>query len=101
MNFETVSVVGLGYIGLPTAAILATHGIQVIGLDVNASVVETINRGQTHIVEPELDAVVSGVVSSGRLRAVTKPERADAYIIAVPTPFRDNHVPDVSYVEKA
>jgi UDP-N-acetyl-D-mannosaminuronic acid dehydrogenase len=63
--------------------------------------VETINRGQTHIVEPELDAVVSGVVSSGRLRAVTKPERADAYIIAVPTPFRDNNVPDVSYVEKA
>jgi UDP-N-acetyl-D-mannosaminuronic acid dehydrogenase len=101
MDFQTVSVVGLGYIGLPTAAILATHGVQVIGCDVNPTVVETINRGQTHIVEPELDAVVSGVVSSGRLRAVGKPERADAYIIAVPTPFCDDHVPDISYVEKA
>jgi len=101
MNFETVSVVGLGYIGLPTAAILATHGLQVIGYDVNASVVDTINRGKIHIVEPELDAVVSGVVSAGRLRATHTPERADAYIIAVPTPFRDEHVPDISYVEQA
>jgi UDP-N-acetyl-D-mannosaminuronic acid dehydrogenase len=101
MDFQTVSVIGLGYIGLPTAAILATHGTQVIGCDVNPSVVETINRGQTHIVEPELDAVVSGVVSSGRLRAAQVPERAEAYIIAVPTPFRDGNIPDVTYVENA
>jgi UDP-N-acetyl-D-mannosaminuronic acid dehydrogenase len=101
MDLQTVSVVGLGYIGLPTSAILATHGFQVIGVDVNPHVVETINRGQTHIVEPELDAIVSGVVSSGRLRATTTPERADAFIIAVPTPFRGDHEPDMTYIQRA
>ena len=101
MDFQTVSVIGLGYIGLPTSAILATHGINVIGVDVNRDVVETINQGRIHIVEPELEAVVSGVVSTGRLRAVNQAEPADAFIIAVPTPFRDNHAPDLSFVESA
>lgn len=100
-EFQKVSVIGLGYIGLPTAAMLATHGLQVLGVDVNAATVETVNRGQVHIVEPELGAVVSGVVSAGRLRAATQPEPADAFIIAVPTPFRGNHEPDLSYVESA
>ena len=101
MDFQTVSVIGLGYIGLPTSAILATHGLQVIGVDINKAVVETINQGRIHIVEPELEAVVSGVVSAGRLRAVTTPEPSDVYIIAVPTPFRGAHEPDLSYVEGA
>ena len=101
MEFETVSVIGLGYIGLPTSAILATHGITVIGVDVNPQVVDTVNKGRIHIVEPELEAVVSGVVSTGRLRAVSQVEAADAFIIAVPTPFRDGHAPDLSYVEAA
>ncbi|MGH9632976.1 MAG: UDP-N-acetyl-D-mannosamine dehydrogenase [Bryobacteraceae bacterium] len=100
-DFETVSVIGLGYIGLPTAAILATHGLQVLGVDVNPKVVETINSGKTHIVEPELDAVVSGVVASGKLKAAVQPESTDAYIIAVPTPFCEDHSPDLSYIEKA
>jgi UDP-N-acetyl-D-mannosaminuronic acid dehydrogenase len=101
MEFDTVSVIGLGYIGLPTAAILATHGAQVIGVDVNPSVVETINKGRIHIVEPELEALVSGVVSGGRLRATMQPEAADAFIIAVPTPFKDDHAPDLSYIKSA
>jgi UDP-N-acetyl-D-mannosaminuronic acid dehydrogenase len=100
-DFQTVSVIGLGYIGLPTAAILATHGLQVVGVDVNPHVVHTINSGKIHIVEPELDALVSGVVSSGRLRAALQPEEANAYIIAVPTPFRDVKAPDLSYIERA
>jgi UDP-N-acetyl-D-mannosaminuronic acid dehydrogenase len=101
MEFQTVSVIGLGYIGLPTSAILATHGIAVIGVDVNPRVVETINQGRIHIVEPQLEAVVSGVVSTGRLRAVNQVEAADAFIIAVPTPFSEGHAPDLSYVETA
>ncbi|MBZ5580625.1 MAG: UDP-N-acetyl-D-mannosamine dehydrogenase [Acidobacteriia bacterium] len=101
MDYQTVAVIGLGYIGLPTSAILATHGIQVVGVDVNPNVVATINQGRIHIVEPELEAVVSGVVASGRLRAVSRLEGADAFIIAVPTPFKDDHAPDVSYIEQA
>src|SRR5262245_58481546 len=96
-DFKTVSVIGLGYIGLPTAAIMATHGLHVVGVDVNPRVVDTINSGKIHIVEPELDALVSGVVSSGRLRATLRPEEADAFIIAVPTPFHDDNAPDLSY----
>ncbi len=98
---ERVAVVGLGYIGLPTATILATHGLQVLGVDVNSRVVEMVNRGLTHIVEPELDVLVSGVVAAGRLAARTGPEPADAFIIAVPTPFQDGQRPDLSYVERA
>ena len=99
--YKTVSVVGLGYIGLPTAAVLASRGIQVIGVDVSEKVVNTLNSGNVHIVEPDLDVVVRGVVNAGAFRAVTKPEPAEAFLIAVPTPFHDGHRPDISYVEAA
>lgn len=99
--FECVTVVGLGYIGLPTAAVLASAGLNVVGVDINPDTVETINRGEIHIVEPELDALVRQTVTTGRLRAALVPESADAFIIAVPTPFKGQHEPDVSYVEAA
>lgn len=92
---------GLGYIGLPTAAIAAKNGIQVIGVDVNQDVVNTINQGKIHIVEPDLDQVVKDVVSSGMLKATLKPQAADAFFIVVPTPFKHNHRADISYVESA
>ncbi|WP_028446355.1 UDP-N-acetyl-D-mannosamine dehydrogenase [Chitinimonas koreensis] len=101
MSFSTVSVIGLGYIGLPTATVLAASGIDVVGVDVNPHAVETINRGEIHIVEPDLDALVHQVVNAGRLRAVLAPEAADAFLIAVPTPFRENHEPDLRYIESA
>ncbi len=102
MNFETISVVGLGYIGLPTAAVFASRKKKVIGVDVNEHAVTTINRGEIHIVEPDLDMVVHAAVTEGYLRATTKPEPADAFLIAVPTPFKgDNHDPDLSYIEAA
>lgn len=100
-EFKKVSVVGLGYIGLPTAAVLASRGIEVLGLDVNQRVVETINKGDIHIVEPGLDVVVRSSVGAGNLRASLKAEHANAYLIAVPTPFKANHEPDVSYVKSA
>jgi UDP-N-acetyl-D-mannosaminuronic acid dehydrogenase len=80
-----VSVIGLGYIGLPSAAVLATRKVEVIGVDVNQHVVDTINRGEIHIVEPELDILVRAAVQTGNLRAVLKPEPADAFMVAVPT----------------
>lgn len=92
---------GLGYIGLPTAAVAAQHGIEVVGVDINPEVVETINRGEIHIVEPDLDLLVKDVVRSGKLRASLVPELADAYFIVVPTPFKLNHRADTSYVEAA
>lgn len=92
---------GLGYIGLPTAAVVARHGLDVVGVDINPQVVETINQGKIHIVEPDLDEVVKEVVASGKLRATTVPEEADAYFIVVPTPFKHNHRADISYVESA
>ncbi len=98
---KTISVVGLGYIGLPTAAVIAAQGVKVIGVDVNQFAVDTINQGKIHIVEPELDALVHEVVRKGLLKAVTKPEPADAFLIAVPTPFKENHEPDLSYVKAA
>ena len=101
MSFETISVVGLGYIGLPTAAVFASRKKQVIGIDVNQKAVETINRGEIHIVEPDLDMVVHAAVTEGYLRATTKPEAADAFLIAVPTPFKGDHEPDLSYIEAA
>lgn len=78
MEFKRISVVGLGYIGLPTAAVFASRGIEVIGVDVNQKAVDTINRGEIHIVEPDLDIVVKSVVSTGKLRATTTPEPAQA-----------------------
>jgi UDP-N-acetyl-D-mannosaminuronic acid dehydrogenase len=93
-----VCVVGLGYIGLPTAAIVARAGCQVHGVDVTQSVVDTINRGEIHIEEVDLDGLVQGVVARGLLKASTEVAPADVFIIAVPTPFDGNHAPDVSYV---
>lgn len=105
MNFETVSVIGLGYIGLPTAAVVASRGINVIGVDVNQQAVDTINEGKIHIVEPDLDIVVRGVVATGNLRATTEAQRADAFMVAVPTPFKDNDSgpveADLSYIQSA
>ncbi|WGK60369.1 UDP-N-acetyl-D-mannosamine dehydrogenase [Halopseudomonas sp. SMJS2] len=102
MQFNTISMIGLGYIGLPTAAVFASRKIKVIGVDVNQKAVDTINRGEIHIVEPDLDMVVHAAVKEGYLRATTTPEPADAFLIAVPTPFKgDNHDPDLSYIESA
>ncbi len=92
---------GLGYIGLPTAALIASKGIQVLGIDVNQSVVNTINSGNIHIVEPSLDSLVSDVVEKGYLKASTCVSNADVNLIAVPTPFKENHKPDLKYVESA
>lgn len=100
-KFNTVVMIGLGYIGLPTATVLASRGVKVIGVDVNQHAVDTINRGQVHIVEPDLDGLVHHVVKEGFLSAKTVPEAADAFIIAVPTPFMDGHKPDLSYIEAA
>lgn len=101
MSFETISVVGLGYIGLPTAAVFAARKKKVIGLDVNTHAVATINRGEIHIIEPDLDIVVRAAVTEGYLRATTEAEPADAFLIAVPTPFKGDHEPDLSYIESA
>jgi UDP-N-acetyl-D-mannosaminuronic acid dehydrogenase len=96
-----ICVVGLGYIGLPAASLLATKGFDVLGVDVNPHVVDIINRGDIHISEPDLDVLVKSAVNSGRLRASIKPAEADIFILAVPTPFKDGHVPDVDFVEAA
>lgn len=102
MQFSTISIIGLGYIGLPTAAVFASRKLKVIGVDVNQHAVDTINRGEIHIVEPDLDMVVHSAVTEGYLKATTTPEPADAFLIAVPTPFKgDNHEPDLSYIEAA
>ena len=92
---------GLGYIGLPTAIIAAKHGVRVLGVDINPDVVEMTNRGRLHIVEPGLEEMLREVVGSGALRASTTPETSDAYFMVVPTPFKGNHEPDISYVEAA
>jgi UDP-N-acetyl-D-mannosaminuronic acid dehydrogenase len=87
-------VIGLGYIGLPTAAVIASNGIRVKGIDVNQHAVDTINRGKIHIVEPGLEELVKNAVSDGHLSAHTEPQPADAFLIAVPTPFQgDDHEP--------
>lgn len=101
MNIK-VTTLGLGYIGLPTSALIAAHGIKVHGVDVSQFVVDTINSGEIHIVEPELDKVVASAVSAGFLRADTTPVGADVYLIVVPTPFKGgSHEPDISYVKAA
>ncbi|ETF04370.1 UDP-N-acetyl-D-mannosamine dehydrogenase [Advenella kashmirensis W13003] len=94
----TISVIGLGYIGLPAAAMFASRRVKVIGVDVNQHAIDTINQGKIHIVEPELDMIVQAAVSGGYLKATNKPEPADAFLIAVPTPFKGDHEPDLSYV---
>ncbi len=92
---------GLGYIGLPTAIIAAKHGVQITGVDINAKVVEMTNAGKLHIIEPGMEEMLREVVADGRLHASTVPETSDAYFMVVPTPFKGNHEPDVSYVEAA
>lgn len=93
--------IGLGYIGLPTAIIAAGQGIDVAGTDINPEVVEKTNRGRIHIIEPGLQELCEEVVASGRLKAFTEPQTSDVYLIVVPTPFKGNHEPDISYVETA
>ena len=92
---------GLGYIGLPTAIIAAKHGVEVVGVDINPQVVEMTNQGHLHIIEPGMEEMLQEVVASGALKASTKPEVCDAYFMVVPTPFKGNHEPDISYVEAA
>ena len=99
--FETLSMIGLGYIGLPTATLFASRRKKVIGVDVNAYAVDTINQGRIHIVEPELDMLVQAAVHGGYLRATLTPEPADAFLIAVPTPFLEGNKPDLSYIADA
>ena len=96
-----VVTVGLGYIGLPTSALIASNETSVLGVDINQKVVDTINAGKIHIVEPELRKIVSDVVSNGFFKASTKPAQADVYLIVVPTPFKGNHEPDISFVQAA
>ncbi len=100
-GFRSVCVIGLGYVGLPTAAVFASRGLDVLGVDIDAETVAVVNAGKVPIVEPELDTLVSGAVAKGSLRAAVAPSGADAFIIAVPTPFKDGHKPDLSYVEAA
>lgn len=100
-NFPRISVFGLGYIGLPTAAVLASKKLHVIGVDIKQEAIDTINRGEIHFIEPELDIVVHSAVTEGYLRATLHPEPADIFIIAVPTPFQANHQPDLNYVLNA
>ena len=92
---------GLGYIGLPTAIIAAKHGVEVVGVDINPKVVEKTNRGELHIVEPGLQQILQEVVKAGRLKAISKPEQSDVYLMVVPTPFKGDHQPDISFVESA
>ena len=92
---------GLGYIGLPTSIIAAKHGVQVLGVDINPKVVDMTNQGRLHIIEPGLEEMLQEVVGAGTFRAALRPEESDAYFMVVPTPFKGNHEPDISYVEAA
>ena len=101
MKTKKISVIGMGYIGLPTAAMFASKKFKVLGVDVNENIVSNINKGKIHIVEPDLDKVVYHAVKEGFLRASTTPEPSDVFIVAVPTPFKENYEPDLSYIESA
>ncbi|MBO7437674.1 MAG: UDP-N-acetyl-D-mannosamine dehydrogenase [Bacteroidaceae bacterium] len=96
-----VNFIGLGYIGLPTAIIAARHGVEIAGTDINPDVVKATNEGHLHIVEPGMEEMLKEVVANGRLKAYTEPQLSDAYFIVVPTPFKGNHEPDISFVEAA
>ena len=100
-EYRKICVLGLGYIGLPTASLLGTKGYNVVGVDVDQRVVETINKGNAHINEPDLDILLKSAVQSGNLRASLVPEEADIFIIAVPTPFKSGYQPDLQYVQQA
>lgn len=100
--FKRISVIGLGYIGLPTAAVIASNNIHVVGVDINKYAVDTINQGNIHIVEPGLQELVKSAVSQGYLKAFTEPQKADAFLMAVPTPFKGkNFEADLKYIESA
>lgn len=99
--FHRISVLGLGYIGLPTAAVFADHGVEVLGVDISPTVVEKVNQGKPHFGEPNLDALVRRVVESGKLRASQTCSPSDAFLIAVPTPLTHGHKPDITFVEAA
>jgi len=102
MTFDRVSIIGLGYIGLPTAAVIASNGIRVLGSDVNNHAVDSINHGKIHIVEPGLEELVRGAVEAGYLTAHTTPQQADVFLVAVPTPFKGgNREPDLSFIQQA
>ena len=101
MSDKKIVMIGLGYIGLPTAALIAKKKLKVFGVDVNEQVVDTINKGEIHIVEPKLDVLVKSVVKEGYLKASIEPIKADVYLIAVPTPFKGDYEPDIAYVESA
>ncbi|WP_097461233.1 UDP-N-acetyl-D-mannosamine dehydrogenase [Mangrovitalea sediminis] len=101
MTIKKIVVMGLGYVGLPTAAVFASRRTHVLGVDVNQNAVNMINQGKIHIVEPSLDIVVRAAVTEGYLHADTQPQEADAFLIAVPTPFKGDKKPDLSYVESA
>jgi len=100
-TFSKISVIGLGYVGLPTAAVFASRGLQVHGVDVNDKAIELISQGKIHIVEPDLDIMVNGAVARGRLSVSKTPEPSDAFIIAVPTPFTGERKPNLDYIEAA
>ena len=100
-RFRNISVLGLGYVGLPVAAVFASRGFDVTGIDVNPSIVDVVNRGRIHIVEPDLDMLVQSAVTAGKLTAKVETQPADAFIIAVPTPFTEDHKPELGYVRQA
>ena len=100
-TLEKLCVIGLGYVGLPTAAIFANHGLKVLGVDINPQSVAAINAGKIPIVETDLDILVNGAIAAGQFRAASVPEPADAFIIAVPTPFTTDQKPDLSYLDAA
>src|SRR6266702_1898914 len=100
-EFQKVAVIGLGYIGLPTAALIASRGMKVVGVDTREYVVRTVGSGAIHISEPDLDGLVSKVISSGALTTSSAPQAADVFIIAVPTPIDENNRPDLSNVNAA
>ena len=102
MKINTICMIGLGYIGLPTAAIFAKYGVTVKGVDINQHAVDTINRGEIHIEEPGLEALVKEAVEKNLLKAYITPQEADAFIMAVPTPFKgENYAPNLDYIESA
>ncbi len=101
MEFKKVCILGMGYIGLPTAGILASRGVQVVGVDVNSSILETLSNGRAHIQEPGLQSLLTEPLRNGQLVVRLQPEQADAFLIAVPTPFQENKKADLSYVESA
>ncbi|MBQ9725107.1 MAG: UDP-N-acetyl-D-mannosamine dehydrogenase [Neisseriaceae bacterium] len=101
MKFSKICVIGLGYIGLPTATVFAQHGVNVLGVDVNKHAIETINQGKIYIIEPDLEQAVAQTVAQGTLKAAMTPETAEAFLVCVPTPFKGEHEPDLSYIQAA